>query len=76
MPQVSLYLDDDTMRAVRKKAALANESLSKYVADLIRSDASSGWPRGYWDLFGSVADETFCEPDELSFAADGMRGAL
>lgn len=76
MPQVSLYLDDDTMQVVRKKAALANESLSKYVADLIRSDASGGWPKGYWKLFGSIDDAAFGEPEELSFALDGKRSAL
>ena len=74
MAQLSLYLEDETMGALRKKAALANMSLSKYVADLIRGDVANGWPTGYWDLFGSIADETFCEPAELSFEVDGERG--
>ncbi|WP_139651940.1 antitoxin [Raoultibacter phocaeensis] len=75
MAQISLYLEDETMAALRKKATLANASLSKYVADLIRNDVASGWPTGYWDLFGSIEDETFCEPEELSFSVDGVRGA-
>lgn len=75
MAQLSLYLEEETMDLLRKKAVLANVSLSKYVAKLIRSDVSSGWPMGYWDLYGSIDDETFCEPAELAFELDGERGA-
>lgn len=69
MARLSLYLENEKMDALRKKAALANTSLSKYVVKLIDDDATGGWPDGYWDLFGSIEDETFCEPKELSFAA-------
>ncbi|HIY82754.1 MAG TPA: antitoxin [Candidatus Rubneribacter avistercoris] len=76
MPQLSLYLDEATMGELRKRASLRNVSLSKHVAELIRNDAATGWPEGYWDLFGSVADSSFVAPSELSFAYDAPRGAL
>ena len=75
MAQLSLYLEEETMDMLKKKAVLANVSLSKYVAELIRNDAASGWPTGYGDLYGSIDDETFRKPAELSFELDGKRGA-
>lgn len=76
MPQLSLYIDDDTMNGLRKRASLNDESLSKYVVRLIKNDASDGWPEGYWSLFGSVSDDSFSAPADLSFALDAPRGSF
>lgn len=76
MAQLSLYIDDETMNSMRKKAAISSLSLSKYVASLVRSDVGNGWPEGYWGLFGSIQDKTFDEPAELSFDLDGKRGSF
>lgn len=76
MPQVSLYVDNETMAALRDRAALENSSLSKYVAKLVREDVDEGWPAGFWDLFGSVSDDTFLEPPELPFDLDARRAAF
>lgn len=73
MPQVSLYLDEATMELLRRRAALGNASLSRYVSKLVQKDAETGWPEGFWDLFGSVDDGTFAPPPELSFALDAPR---
>ena len=51
MPQLSLYIDDKTMSAVRRNARLQNTSLSQYVVGVLRKTAvDDGWPTGYWSL--------------------------
>ncbi|MCB1199253.1 MAG: toxin-antitoxin system, antitoxin component [Leptospiraceae bacterium] len=70
MPQLSLYLDADTMKAVETKAKQKNLSLSKYVQEAIRKDVSTDWPVGFFDLFGSIKDSTFTLPDQLNFNDD------
>lgn len=76
MPQLSLYLDESTMGELRRRATLRNTSLSKHVVELIRNDTASGWPQGYWDLFGSIGDPTFVEHKELPFGLDAPRGSF
>lgn len=65
MPQVSLYLNDQAMDKLRQRAAIQGESLSKYVGSLVENDIDSGWPEGFWDLFGAVEDNAFLVPPEL-----------
>ena len=77
MPQLSLYLDDSTLSVLRDSAARANCSMSKYAGDLIRKDAErSAWPNDFWSLYGSIADDSFTEPAELSWANDSPRTVL
>ena len=67
MPQVSLYLDQDILDRARQRAKIEKLSLSKYVAQTLSANGSNGWPEGYWDLFGSLTDETFVVPEDIPF---------
>lgn len=79
MPQVSLYVDEETMEGLRTEAALEGTSLSKYVAARIRRrdrpDTPSGLPEGLLDrLYGCLADDdTFERPPQLDFSLDAPR---
>lgn len=73
MPQLSLYLDDVTMEALRKRASLRGVSLSRYASELVKQDAAVGWPEGYWDLYGSVDDDAFAESEDDPFVRDGSQ---
>ena len=67
MAQVSLYVDDATLAELREKAKGQGVSLSKYVGQIVEEHcAASKWPQGFFDLYGSVTDETFVEPDDVS----------
>ena len=72
MPQLSLYLDEPTLASLRANSALADLSLSKYVANLIRNRHENGeWPAGYWDIYGALEDEAFTAPPDIDLALDG-----
>lgn len=70
MPQLSLYLDNKTLRVVEKRAQARNISVSKYVKEAIEKDINSNWPKHYFTLFGSIKDLTFKIPHELDFNSD------
>ncbi len=36
-----------------------------------KKDCKSSYPKGYFDLFGSLDDPTFVEPEELPIELDG-----
>ena len=70
MPQLSLYLDDDTMDILRQDATREGVSLSKHASRVIRENNVSAWPKGCFDLYGALDAETFVAPPELSWEDD------
>ncbi len=72
MPQLSLYLDEETMDSLRKSAAARGVSLSRCASDAIRGNAAA-WPAGFWNLYGAVADSSFARPQEPPFELDAVR---
>lgn len=73
MPQLSLYLDNRTLKAVETKAKARKISISKYVKEAIEKDIHSKWPKDYFTLFGSIKDSTFKAPKELKFESDRIK---
>ncbi len=63
MPQVTLYLDDETDRRGRAAAAAAGMSYSKWLGGLVRASTDSSWPEAVRALAGAVRD--FPLADEL-----------
>ncbi|MDP1636288.1 MAG: hypothetical protein Q8L69_16600 [Gallionellaceae bacterium] len=54
MAQLHCYVPEDIAQQAQQKAAQSGLSLSRYLAELVKRDtrANSGWPEGYFDLFG------------------------
>ena len=73
MPQISLYIDEPTLRKVEYAAKAQQISISKWVADQIRSRGDAVYPTGFEQLFGSIDDDTFVEPQDISASADSQR---
>ena len=76
MPQISLYIDEKTLKKIENAAMRQHVSISKWVAQQLRSKVEPVYPAGFEDLFGSIQDDTFVEPDEISFDYDAQREAL
>ena len=70
MPQLSLYIDDETMGVLRKNADERDVSLSRYARDLISSHNESAWPSDFWDVYGALKDDSFVVPEELDPSLD------
>jgi len=73
MPQISLYIDEKTLKKVENAAKRQKTSISKWVAEQIRSRVEPAYPVNFEALFGSIADDTFMEPEDISFSSDLAR---
>jgi hypothetical protein len=73
MPQLSVYLDDDTIAQVKERAKASNISVSKFFANALGTYMSSQWPEGFETLFGSISDETFERRPDMPFSFDAER---
>jgi len=75
MPQISLYIDKETLAKIEKAAAKERISISKWVGKNIKKVIKEDYPRGYFDLFGSITDESF-EIKKVSFKQDSKRESI
>jgi len=66
MPQLNIYLDKESEKAVRAAARKQSLSLSKWAGRELLRAASKGkqWPEDYSTLLGSIQDETFSIPED------------
>ena len=55
MSQITLYLEEETAQQL-KTAGVAGQSVSKWVADLIRQKIATEWPNNVIDLAGVWPD--------------------
>jgi hypothetical protein len=72
MPQISLYIDKDTLLKIEKAAKQENISLSKWVGKNIKKAIQEQYPPKYFELFGAIVDEPFTVP-KLTFKEDRKR---
>ena len=74
MPQLSLYIDEETVKKIEYMAHSRHVSLSKWVRSVIKKALEENdWPEDYFNLFGSIKDESFKKPGSLSFRHDAKR---
>jgi len=73
MPQISLYIDEKTLKKVENAAKRQKTSISKWVAEQIRSRVEPAYPVNFEALFGSITDDTFMKPEDISFSSDLAR---
>lgn len=57
MPQLHFYVPDDVAEMLKRRAAQANQPLSRYVAELVKRDTGQGWPDGYFEAISRGAGE-------------------
>lgn len=73
MPQISLYIDKETMQMVEKAARAEDLSISKWVGKQLKKSLRTNYPADYEHLFGSITDESFVEPERHPDTTDAKR---
>jgi len=66
MPQLYFSVDEHTAQELAERAAARGETLSKYLASIVRKAVPDEWPAGYLNsVIGSCADSPLEEPPDL-----------
>lgn len=78
MPQLSLYIDAETLNKLEVAAKIDRTSVSKWVTERLKEDLIHNWPSNYQSLFGSIRDESFGvdKIHDVSFSVDSERETL
>ena len=73
MPQISLYIDESTLKKIENAALRQKVSISKWVAEQLKKQIEPVYPPDYENLFGSIADSSFKRPKQASYDSDSFR---
>jgi len=76
MAQISIYIDDRTLKQIEKAAEKEHDSISKWVKKRLVSSIKTSWPKDYFDLFGALNDSSFKKPAQIKFSKDRKRQVL
>ncbi len=76
MPQLSIYVDKITLNKLEKAAKIENKSVSKWAVNRLKQSLNDSWPDNFFDLFGSIKDNSFKRQDQLSFEDDIKRETI
>lgn len=64
MAQLTIYLDQETEKRVKKAARASKESVSRWARRcLSRAATPDDWPEGHFEILGSLAESPLQEAD-------------
>ena len=66
MPQISVYIDNDTIKKIERAAKLENKSISGWIASRIQLSLEEKYPTDWFKLYGSIKDDSFQEPEDMN----------
>lgn len=70
MPQLHLYVSDQTAAEIQRLARAAGVSVSKYLARIVSERTGQGWPTGWFDhVPGGWCGEPLESPTQGTFEA-------
>jgi hypothetical protein len=65
MPQLHLYVPEEVAAALREKARARGVPLSRLLAEIVRREATAGWPAHFFeDVVGAWEGELLERPDQ------------
>ena len=76
MSQLTVYIDENTLKKINLAAKKEGESVSKWVKKRLEESLERGWPKGYFEWLGSLKDVDIKEPEELDWKSDAPRESL
>lgn len=76
MSQLTIYLDETSMKEVRMSAKRERISVSLWARRRLSEAVRHTWPPGYFDLFGAVRNGDLTRPQQGKPADDTPRSTL
>jgi hypothetical protein len=76
MPQISLYIDKETLAGIGRKARKNRLSISRWVGNHLKKLVMDDYPDGYFSLFGSIKESSVERPEPIDYSHDNKREEL
>ena len=74
MASLTIYLDEETLKAVENAAKRNGSSVSSWARHHLYEAAKpiKGWPEGYFEEIDSFDESTIEEPEEIAIPLDAI----
>lgn len=72
MAQLTIYLDDESLKRIEDAATKAKSSVSGWVKARLVQSLEDQWPADYFRMLGTLGDD-FQRPAEIGFPGDAPR---
>ena len=77
MAQITIYMNEETMKKIKTAARKEHDSVSRWVKKRLVRSLENKWPEGFFDLFGSLKDDdSFKRPTQPDWSLDRKRPDL
>lgn len=76
MPQLTVYIDEQTLKRIESAARVEDSSISKWVKRRLEQSLNHDWPVGYSALFGSLGEADLQRPAQPDPKRDAKRDKL
>jgi hypothetical protein len=76
MSQMTIYLDEASMRAIKRSAQRERVSVSNWARRRLSEAVRDTWPEEYFTLFGALRDADLVRPPQTDLAMDADRQVL
>ena len=76
MPQMTIYMDKETLKNIEHAAKMEHQSISQWVKNQLVKSLKSFWPENYFEVFGSLKDLKIERPPQPGFDNDVVREKL
>jgi hypothetical protein len=70
MPQLTIYIDEETEKRIKSAAKRVKSSVSSWVKEKLTESLETNWPKDYFSLFGSLSRKRFERPRALLYEDD------
>ncbi|HAS83892.1 MAG TPA: hypothetical protein DCS43_14755 [Verrucomicrobia bacterium] len=76
MSQMTIYLDEASMTAIKRSAKRERVSVSNWARRRLSEAVRHAWPEEYFSLFGALRNADLVRPSQADLAADLPRQEL
>ncbi len=76
MSQLTIYLDEASMKAIKRSARRERVSVSNWARTRLTEAVRHTWPEDYFTLFGALDDSDLARPPQSDLAMDVERQTL
>ena len=76
MAQITLYIDEGTLKKIEMAAKREHQSISQWVKNRILKTFTSAWPENYFKVLGSLKNEDLSRPPQPPLKNDVPRKIL
>jgi hypothetical protein len=76
MSQMTIYLDEESARVIRRSAEREHMSVSNWARRQLCQAARETWPDEFFQTFGALKDSDFSRPPQDELGSDVERQVL